>query len=86
MAFLRKLAGRIKIIHLKDKPAGLPPMIQRAAGASDMLDVGAGSMDWPAILRAATLAGVQHYIVEPRSEDLLVHARKSLEYLSKLDF
>jgi hypothetical protein len=86
VALLQKLAGRVKIIHLKDKPAGLPPMTQRTSGSSEMLDVGAGSMDWPAILRAATLSGVQHYIVEPRSDDLLIHALKSFDYLSKLEY
>ena len=74
---------------MKDKPAGPPPMPDHATASSNMLDVGDGSMDWPGILRAAASAGVEHYIVEPHAtspSDLVVHAQKSFEYLSNLEF
>jgi hypothetical protein len=87
--YLKKLSGRVKIMHFKDKPAGLPPMYVHAPGPGNFLDVGEGSLDWPGILRAAKSAGVEHYIVEPdarSASDMVIHARKSFEYLSKVKF
>ena len=87
--YLKKLSGRVRAMHFKDKPAGLKPMYEHAPGPGNFLDVGDGSMDWPAILRAAKAAGVQHYIVEPDSRsaaDMVTHSTKSYQYLSKLNF
>jgi hypothetical protein len=87
--YLRKLAGRVKIMHFKDKPAGLPPMYVHAPGPGNFLDVGEGSLDWPSILRAAAASHVEHYIVEPdarSASDMVMHARKSFQYLSSLEY
>lgn len=52
-AMIRRLAGRVRLLHLKD----------RAADGS-MADVGAGTLDFPALIAAADSAGVEHYFVE----------------------
>jgi sugar phosphate isomerase/epimerase len=87
--YLHKYSGRVKIIHMKDKPAGLQPMFDHVPAPGNYLDVGSGSLDWPAILRAAAAAGVEHYIVEPdaKSATYMVQAgRQSFAYLSNLQF
>jgi sugar phosphate isomerase/epimerase len=88
---LLKFSGRVMSIHMKDKPAGVPIMYKHipGPGSATFLNVGSGSLDWPAILRAAVSAGVSHYIVEPdgaSGSEVVANARKSIEYLSKLQF
>jgi len=59
--WIRRLTGRIPLIHLKD-------MAIRAESLGDraqlMTEVGDGNLDWPAILPACKEAGVAWYIVE----------------------
>lgn len=88
---LRKFSGRVVSLHLKDQPPGLPTMYQHPPGPNhaNYLDVGSGIMDWPTILRAAALARVQHYLVEPDGQsasDAVAGGQRSWEYLSKLNF
>ena len=87
--YLKKFTGRVPAIHMKDIPPGMPVAYTHPAPEA-ILDIGNGIMDWPAILRAAEDAGVEHYSVEPadvkNGAELLVHAKKSYDYLSKLEF
>jgi sugar phosphate isomerase/epimerase len=63
--FLTRNAPRIRLIHLKDKAKGMQVQFDEAkAKPSDFREVGNGSLDFPAILRAAEKAGVAHYYVE----------------------
>lgn len=63
--FLQKNASRVRLIHLKDKAKGMRVLYDEAkAKPSDFKEVGNGSLDFPAILRAAEKAGVAHYFVE----------------------
>jgi len=55
-AWIAKVAGRCPVIHLKDMTMG--PDGQR------MAEVGAGNLNWPAILAAASDAAVEWYCVE----------------------
>ena len=56
VAWIRKLAGRQTLIHLKDMTVrGDRPIYA---------EVGEGNLNWPAILEAARAAGVRWYIVE----------------------
>ncbi|MFZ4606913.1 MAG: sugar phosphate isomerase/epimerase family protein [Caulobacter sp.] len=52
-AFIEKMAGRVKLIHLKDM-----------APDGGMADVGAGTFDFANLIQAADAAGAQHYFVE----------------------
>jgi sugar phosphate isomerase/epimerase len=72
-AYLRTHASRMALVHLKDM-----------AQDRDFAEVGAGTLDMPAILAASREAGVAWLIVEndrPRIPSL-ESARRSLEYLS----
>ncbi|MCA6240094.1 MAG: sugar phosphate isomerase/epimerase [Phenylobacterium sp.] len=53
LAMIRKMAGRVRLLHLKD---------YKADGGMD--DVGAGTLDFPALLAAGAEAGVEHRFVE----------------------
>jgi len=55
VAYINKYAGRINILHCKDKSAG---------EKGTYTEVGNGILDWPAIHAAAVAAGVEWYAVE----------------------
>lgn len=73
LAFIERMAGRVKLVHLKDM-----------APDGGMADVGAGILDFAALLRAADAAGAEHAFVEhdfppapgwPSVEASLAHLR-----------
>jgi sugar phosphate isomerase/epimerase len=85
---LKKYAGRVHLMHLKDKAQGTPVMYKEAPGKAAFKEVGNGVLDWPKILRAAADAGVEHYFVEQDQTpgDPLDSLRQSIEFLKKLDY
>lgn len=56
IAWIRKLAGRLPVIHLKDMGV--------IDGEQVMTEVGEGNLNWPGILEACKESGVQWYVVE----------------------
>lgn len=52
-AMIERMAGRVKLLHLKDMTAN-----------GDMADVGSGTFDFPDIIAAGRAAGVEHVFVE----------------------
>ncbi len=62
-AWIRKLAGRIPLVHLKDMAIALDHSSSTSANPI-MAEVGEGNMNWPSILAACNVAGVEWYIVE----------------------
>jgi sugar phosphate isomerase/epimerase len=85
---LKKYSGRVPLMHLKDKPAGMPVQYNESVAKTDFKEVGAGSLDFAAILRAASAAGVKHYFVEQDQTpgDPLVSLGQSFDYLRRLKF
>jgi len=55
--WIRKCAGRIPVLHLKD-------MIMFPEGEHRFAEIGEGNLNWPEILSAAAESGVEWYIVE----------------------
>lgn len=55
-AWIRKLAGRSFLVHLKD--------MRIRGGQQEFAEVGEGNLNWPNILEACKTAGVEWYIVE----------------------
>ncbi len=53
----RRLKHRLPLLHLKD-------FVITAENKISVAEIGAGNLDWPAILRAADEAGCQWFIVE----------------------
>ena len=86
--FIRKLSGRIPLLHLKDKAQGTAQRFNESVPRTAFKEVGNGVLDWPGILRAASAAGVRHYFVEQDQTpgDPLESIRQSYNYLSKLSY
>ena len=88
MEILKKVSGRVHLLHLKDKAQGTPVMYKETVAAGAFKEVGHGILDWAPILRAAESAGVQHYFVEQDQTpgDPVESLRQSFDYISKLNF
>jgi len=56
VTWLRRLRGRMKIVHFKDMAI--------VGGKQVFAEVGAGNLEWPAIIEACRDAGIEWYLVE----------------------
>ncbi len=85
---LKKLSGRVPLVHVKDKAKDTPVQYNEQVPRTAFQEVGHGTFDWPKILTAASEAGVKHYIVEQDQTpgDPVESLRQSFAYLSKLNF
>ena len=87
VALIQQYSGRIPLLHLKDKAKGAPPETQESKVApTTFTPVGAGAVDFPAVLKAAAAAGVEHYFVEQdhTQGDPIAALRQSYQYLRTL--
>jgi sugar phosphate isomerase/epimerase len=76
LTYLAKYPGRFPMVHAKGRTAD-----------GKMVDVGAGAIDYPKILKAFQRAGLQHCFVEhDDAPDPLASARASFRYLNTLNF
>jgi sugar phosphate isomerase/epimerase len=84
---LKTYAGRVPLLHLKDKAKGIPAQTQynEKVPRETFKEVGNGTINIPAVLKAANAAGVKHYFVEQDQTpgDPLESLRQSYAYLSK---
>jgi sugar phosphate isomerase/epimerase len=81
---LRAHPHRFRLMHVKDLKASTIP---NNAFRMDPADVGAGSLDWKAILPVAYEVGVRYYYVEqepPFAEPRMQAARTDYDYLARL--
>ena len=84
MRLLRAHPHRFRLLHVKDLKASTIP---NNALRMDPADVGAGALDWKAILPVAYQVGVRYYYVEqepPFAEPRMQAARTDYEYLARL--
>jgi sugar phosphate isomerase/epimerase len=82
--FITKLGQRVMLVHLKDKAKDTPVQFNEMVQKEAFAEVGSGSIDFPAVLKAAQAAGVEHYFVEQdQSPDPLASLKKSYAYLSR---
>jgi sugar phosphate isomerase/epimerase len=86
--FIKKYAGRVPLLHLKDKAQGTEQRFNEGVPRTAFKEIGNGVLEWPVVLRAASAAGVQHYFVEQdqTSGDPVESLRQSYAYLSKLNY
>ena len=83
---LRKYSGRVPLLHLKDKEKGVPAQAQYNENVpkETFKEVGNGSVDIPAVLKAADNAGAKHYFVEQdQTPDPISSLRQSFDYVKK---
>lgn len=78
-AYIRRCAGRVPAVHVKD-------MTITSDRIQKMCEVGAGNLNWPAILDACKAAGVKWYLIERDNGDLdpFDSLRISLENLNAM--
>jgi sugar phosphate isomerase/epimerase len=86
-AFLTKHKGRVPLLHVKDVAPGAPVQFSERLPPSTFKEVGAGTLDIAAVLKAAKAAGVRHFIVEQDQcpGDPLESVKKSIDYLRTLN-
>ena len=87
-AFLRQNAGRVELVHLKDRAPGTPVHYDMATVPnSTFRELGNGDLPLREILLAASQIGVKHYFVEQDfSSDPLKSLRQSYAFLRKAGF
>jgi sugar phosphate isomerase/epimerase len=82
---LQKYPGRFKAFHIKDMRKGAQTgLYEGHAPASDNVVVGAGIMDWPAIIAQGRKSGVQYYFIEDETSDPMANIPPSITYLETL--
>jgi len=83
--FLKQHKGRVPLVHLKDKAQGTEQRFNEAVPRTAFKEVGNGTLDFPAILKAAPGAGVKHYFVEQDQTpgDPVESLKQSWDYLAK---
>lgn len=81
---LKKYSGRVLLLHLKDKSRTFTKTQYNENVPHDAFkEDGSGSIDIPAVLKAAVASGVEHYFVEQDQTqgDPIASLRKSFDYL-----
>jgi sugar phosphate isomerase/epimerase len=88
VSFLEGNAGRVEMIHVKDRAPGTPRHYDIATVPQSVFrELGDGDLPIPQILRAAVAAGARHFFVEQDySADPLVSLRRSYAYLRQIGF
>jgi sugar phosphate isomerase/epimerase len=81
------LGSRVKLLHLKDRAKdALQTFDEGKVAASAFKEVGGGSLDFPAILKASRAVNAQGFFVEQDQTpgDPTVSLRQSFQYLRSL--
>lgn len=88
VSVLKKYGNRIAMVHIKNVASGIPKQYNESVPRTAFREAGNGIVDIPAVLKAASDAGVKHYFVEQDQTpgDPVSSLRESFEYLRKLDF
>jgi sugar phosphate isomerase/epimerase len=84
---LTQYKGRVALVHLKDTATGAARTTdERTVAPETFKEVGSGTLDFSAILKAADAAGVEHYFVEQDHTpgDPIASLRKSYEFLQTI--
>jgi sugar phosphate isomerase/epimerase len=84
--FLEEHAGRVVLLHLKDKASAQAVQFNEHVPKESFQEVGNGTIDFPAILKTAEKIGVKHYFVEQDQTpgDPIASLKISYKYLTGL--
>jgi sugar phosphate isomerase/epimerase len=85
---LKQYGRRVALMHVKNVAANVGKQYNEKVPKEAFREVGNGSVDIPAVLKAAHEAGVKHYFVEQDQTpgDPVASLRQSYEYLAKLNY
>lgn len=82
-----KYGSRFALMHLKDMKKGTPTgLFTGHSEVTNNVPMGVGTLNWPAIMKAARKAGVKWYFLEDESPTAVTQIPQSLRYLEKLKF
>jgi len=81
---LQKHGSRFKLMHVKDLRKGAAKNSTGGAPDEDSVPCGEGEVDWPAVLKAAQKAGVEHYFIEDEAKTAADQIPKTLRYLESV--
>lgn len=84
-AWLRRFPGRFPLFHLKDARKGTAlPTLEMPGHEEASVAVGAGLVDFPALLREAARSGGERYFIEDESTEAAANLPQSLAWLRGL--
>jgi sugar phosphate isomerase/epimerase len=87
-ALLRRYPGRWTLMHLKDMRQGVATNVHTGGADPDASEVpvGAGQIDYRAVLRAAREVGVERYYVEDETADPFATVPRSVRWLESVRY
>lgn len=83
-ALLNKYGKRWKLMHLKDLRKGVKGDLTGNTPTTNDVALGTGSIDIPAVLRAAKKVGIEHYFIEDESPSYLKQIPVTIKYIKSL--
>jgi sugar phosphate isomerase/epimerase len=85
-AFLRKYRDRVSLLHAKDRIAGSPTSYAEDATAEHFIELGKGSIPWPALLAQAHQQGIHYVFLDQDKTEMpvLQSLQQSFTYLQTL--
>jgi sugar phosphate isomerase/epimerase len=81
---LNQYSNRFELMHLKDMKQGTEHNLTGHSDVNNDVALGAGIMDWHAILGAAKRAGVKWYFIEDESDASVQQIPLSLTFLDRV--
>ena len=83
---IEKHGSRFKLMHVKDLRKGAAINSTGVAPDEDSVAVGAGQINWPAVMKAGQAAGIEYYFIEDEAKNAVEQIPQSLRYLESLKF
>lgn len=83
-ALLNKYGKRWKLMHLKDLKKGVKGDLTGNTPTTNDVALGTGSINIPAVLKAAKKAGIEHYFIEDESPSYLKQIPVTIKYIKSL--
>jgi len=82
-----RYGSRFQLMHLKDMKKGTPTgLFNGSSDVNNNVPLGTGTIEIPAVLKAAASAGVKWYFIEDESSASVDQIPKSLRYLENVKF
>jgi sugar phosphate isomerase/epimerase len=87
VALLTQFGRRIPLVHVKDMRRGTATAVTTGQAPDEAsVQLGTGTIDLPAVLKAAVKAGVTWYFLEDEHPDAVAQIPRSIDYLRGLKF
>lgn len=85
VALFKRYGSRFRLVHLKDMRRGTETgVLTGQAPVETNVVLGTGTIDWPAVLKAAANARVKWYFIEDEHPKAIEQIPRSIEYLRGL--